>query len=388
MIVPTSAGTFAITSIELRFEQAGGLQTGGRITVPQGSKDIKAIADITCNGGGLLQARWEVDGQILEFVTQQIPAGMGMVSIETHATPGLPTYEIGRHRVELKIINPSPGFNEPIIYYYASPGIKIPSIELITPEDNTSNHLGLCPSDQPRFSWQRMKVVCTYRFELFRCLETGLKDTKRIEHQGQINALTSSGYYTLNAYDMEKLITGIPYTWHVEAYQGRRLVASSPYRTVYFSPPPKEAGRIIFEYLGIAKFTTGKGGLLETAVSGVSHMVKSPSQLGTEFDIGPGETIIIKTGIKNDTNMDKRQIYVQFLVDGVVQDQSYISHLFIGQVAQVEGEYPIDKDDVRSHILELRASKGQGEDAQILASLNANLSNTEPFGNGGEDKKR
>jgi hypothetical protein len=260
------------------------------------------------------------------------------------------------------------------------------AIQLHSPANDEHVSLGSGIADQPRFSWQGMGPEYTYRFELF--LVPGWRDILAEDILGSqapeiengdhlifpvIRSETSSELYILSLRDIERLQKGIPYLWHVAVYLEGKLVSSSLYRSVYFSDPPPEAGGIIFEYLDVIELPEGSSTLLKSFEAGNAYA----GDLNKRFEIKPGRTFLIRSSIKNDSNRPKMGIFVQFLVDGELVDQSFIPSLEAGGSEDVEGKYTVARDDIRSHTLELKVTTGFGKNVEVLAGIQAHLANTE-----------
>ncbi len=246
-IVPSSAGQFSLTQMTMEFNRpVTGNSTrpssGGRITVPRNTRGLTATATLAYNGGGTLRGQWKVDGQILNHVTRYLTAGVREVTLSSPLTPGFPTYATGLHRVEFELLDPVPGFNEPIIFYYVSdepPGPPLGSLKLITPLER--DHIRLTPDALPEFSWQPARDGVVYHFQIYG-LETpaAQQDVSRLDFSANkplVAALTKKTSYTISIFDLNRIVPGIPYVWQVKAYNGRTGIAASLSRLVYFITP-------------------------------------------------------------------------------------------------------------------------------------------------------
>ncbi len=392
--VSPSAQPFSLTRMELNFAlkktKQHGIRhlvksSGGRVTVPRNTTGLKVLADITYNGTGTLRAQWKVDGQILGFVTKQLYSGIRKVTLESPDVPHLPTYDTGRHSVELEILRPSPEFNEPVVYYYVTEqryAEQLAPLKLISPSVNASVPIPSDPFTAPKFRWQELGGPYVYRFELYPADSVSgvsiYPDYGGAGVRGEtplISARTRSGFYTLSLFDMDKLSRNVHYTWYVQAFDGDKPVAASRHRIVYFSVPAGEEGRIIFEHLNVAETPPGKS-FLSGAGPKASHeadVTAVGKTDGTEFNIRKGQRINIIAGIKNETNRTKTNIRVEFLIDGLVVDASFILFLGQGAAADVVGAYEVL--DARSHKLEVRAVKETEAGAEMLAGIGGYLSN-------------
>ena len=245
-IVPSSAAQFSFTRMELVFNQPQtGESTrptsGGRITVPRNTRGLTATARLTYTGSGTFRGQWKVDGQVLEMVTRPLTAGISEISVTSEITPGFPTYATGLHRVEFEIIDPVPGFVQPVVFYYVSdtpPGPSLGSLRLIEPVDR--QHIRLHKEALPAFSWESVRSGVVYHFQIYG-LETpaGTRDLSRMDVTGQkplVAALTQDTVYRISVFDVDRIVPGIPYIWQVKAYDGNTGVAASLSRVVYFTP--------------------------------------------------------------------------------------------------------------------------------------------------------
>lgn len=254
-IVPPSAGQFSLVQMQLEFNRPPGLDgsrptSGGRITVPRNTRELRAAATLTYNGGGTLRGQWKVDGQILSYVTRYLPAGQREVVIESPAAPVFPTYATGLHRVEFELLEPATGFDEPAIFYYVReqpPGPSLGSLKLLAPQDQTRIRLSV--EELPKFSWQPARKGVVYHLQLYG-LDKGLTPSavSRTDFSGRkplLAALTKDTSYALSVFDLHRIVPGMPYVWQVQAYDGQSGIAASQYRLIFFirTPPGQDGGR-------------------------------------------------------------------------------------------------------------------------------------------------
>ncbi len=408
-IVPSSAGPFSLVKLELSFVYDTGrpsitsvLIREGRATVPRNSNALRALARITYNGGGLLRAQWKVDGQVLGYVTQYLYPGIRGVSIKSPQVPGLPTYDTGRHSVELEIIDPSPPFEEPVIYYYVTQEAAeqpAQTIQLISPADHESLSYPSPGAWGPEFRWQSLGSGYVYQFRLYPANRAGVRGIPGYgtgSPQPLVSAATSGTSYRLSPGDMEKLEPGVEYTWHVQAFKGNQLVAASLHWTLSFEATQAETGQPYFEFLRMTPvFQENQGPQDLAPAEPRSHWfhfgprrayaldiapmdVTTPStqtQSGTTINVTQGQQISITAALKNPGNQTLFNIRVEFLVDGEVIDASFIAGLHPGGVATVQTTYEVP--DNYSHVVDVRAVVGEGAEAQILASISGYLQNSE-----------
>jgi len=253
-IVPASAGAFNLVRMALEFNQplaAGGTRptSGGRITVPRFTKGLRAFATLTYNGGGTLRGQWKVDGQILRVVTQQLNPGLREIIIASPLTPSFPTYGTGLHKVEFEILDPIPGFDEPVIYYFvteAYTGAPLGSLKLAGPMER--EHVLFSAKAFPRFSWQPAGEGALYRFQLYRLDAVATFDSLAplafANQKPLLSAVTKKPYYDLTVFDLDDVVLGSPYCWQVQAFEDNAMVGASAYRLVFFTGPAVNTEKI------------------------------------------------------------------------------------------------------------------------------------------------
>jgi subtilisin family serine protease len=112
--ITTEAGAdFGIKKIELYFENKK-----PEITVER-NYPLKAFADISFTGSGLLQGYWEVDGRVLSRINQHFTYGRSGI-LQTPDVPSLPTFEPGVHIIRLVITKPEIQIALPSIAYFVA----------------------------------------------------------------------------------------------------------------------------------------------------------------------------------------------------------------------------------------------------------------------------
>jgi hypothetical protein len=253
-IVPASAGAFNLVRMALEFNQpldADGTRptSGGRITVPRFTKGLQAFATLTYNGGGTLRGQWKVDGQILRVVTQQLNPGLREIIIASPLTPSFPTYGTGLHKVEFEILDPIPGFDEPVIYYFvteAYTGAPLGSLKLAEPLERA--YVLFSPKQFPRFSWQPTGEDALYRFQLYRLDAVATFDSLAplafAYQKPLLAAVTKKPFYDLTVFDLDDIVLGSAYCWQVQAFEDNAMVGASAYRLVFFTGPAVNSEKI------------------------------------------------------------------------------------------------------------------------------------------------
>ncbi len=253
-VVPSSAGAFNLVRMTLEFNQpmetaATRPSSGGRITVPRFTKGLRAFATLTYNGGGTLRGQWKVDGQILGIVTRQLNRGLREVTIPSPLNPSFPTYGTGLHKVEFEILDPVPGFDEPIIYYFvteAYTGAPLGSLKLVEPLERA--YVLFSSKQFPRFSWRAAGEGALYRFRLYRLDSAATFDSRAplafAYQKPELSAVTKAAHYDLTAFDRDDILLGSPYCWQVQAFKDDVMVGASIFRLVHFTGPAVSSEKI------------------------------------------------------------------------------------------------------------------------------------------------
>lgn len=161
-ITGEAGGTPGIRRISLYFAN-GRAET----TVMKYTNDLKAYADIRYNGSGLLKGYWEVDGRLLSYVSQPLPAGQ-QITLTTPDIPALPTFETGTHTVRFVVTNPNPaeGVALPALIYFVTSdesAIKQTGLILKSPAESAE-----VPYASLKYEWQiiRAEVYLIQFFEV------------------------------------------------------------------------------------------------------------------------------------------------------------------------------------------------------------------------------
>ncbi len=102
---------FTVTRVELVYPNGR-----GEITVPHRYPDLRAFGLLRFSGLGVAQGTWKVDGRIIGPIAEPTAYGEDLIL----ASPPLPTFEAGQHRVTLDLTNPPPAFRIPQITYFVT----------------------------------------------------------------------------------------------------------------------------------------------------------------------------------------------------------------------------------------------------------------------------
>lgn len=113
-----SAATFALTRLALGFEE------GAPVRLIGPGEELRARAEASYTGAGLLRGVWEVAGpqpdadapawHILSEVAQPLPGGESALIV----SPRLPAAASGLYLVRLRVEAPAPAFEPPIVRYF------------------------------------------------------------------------------------------------------------------------------------------------------------------------------------------------------------------------------------------------------------------------------
>lgn len=215
-----ATGNLLIERVNLHFENLR-----PQIRVQQYQKNVQAFAQIQYAGTGLLQGYWEVDGRVWSFVNRHLVFG-NVVTLESPATPGLPTVSPGGHRVRFVITQPATGYTPPVALYFAGYD-EVPADEpLMLASPAREAHM---PYREHPFRWTGPSR--TKRYEItFLDAETG---------EPVFTALSEKGEYALPGSIVEdRFAPGRRYLWQVTAYgaAGEDLTRSVR-RAFTFTPP-------------------------------------------------------------------------------------------------------------------------------------------------------
>lgn len=165
--VSSSVAGFGVTREALSFDD------GTPVRIVQRNDKLHAKAELTVTGTGLLQAVWEIasppstQGEPFYRSLAQVNQPLNHGDRNTIESPALPTSLTGIHLLRLRITNPLPGFDAPVIRYFVGegrPGHGMPPtpISLERPAN-----LALLDKET-QFSWQAVKEARIYQLEIYK----------------------------------------------------------------------------------------------------------------------------------------------------------------------------------------------------------------------------
>ena len=213
VLVSRTIGPLSIRRIELRFANGQGM-----VTVPQHTPKLRAFAEITYSGSGLLQAAWEVDGRIISLVREYLTFG-GRVVIASPEPPVLPTFEPGLHRVTLRLDPGTFAPEVPTIFYMVTVGSS-GGLTLLQPEDGA-----MLDRMAVRFRWTGLQEAAQYLLEIR--AQDGAKPVLRV--------LTREPAWTPSMAHIRRLVPGKAYVWQVRGLhaEGQPLAESATRRFLW-----------------------------------------------------------------------------------------------------------------------------------------------------------
>jgi hypothetical protein len=168
---------FTFTKIKLFFTD----KTSKKF-VKRNARDIGAQVELRYEGAGVLKGYWQADNRILSLVTMNLPfAKARTLTLTLPATPPLPTFAQGSHRLRFVITEPPMNIAFPqIIYVVSGEDLgHLHPIQLLTPTDQKS----LPSTTRLSFSWKPKAGISIYKLEIFPAAadsETAPKKTKTL----------------------------------------------------------------------------------------------------------------------------------------------------------------------------------------------------------------
>ena len=222
-----AGGTLGIRRLALYFGNGR-----AEATVMKYATNLKAYADISYNGSGLLKGYWEVDGRLLSYVSQPLPVSQ-QITLTTPDIPALPTFDTGTHTLRFVVTNPNP-----------DQGIPLPTlVYFVTTDEAAAKQIGLTlknpaeaaevPYASQKYEWQAIRSV-VYLIQFF--------ETQ--EEKPVFSAYTKKGFYQLPQLVLKKIFKpGKTYYWRVIGFdKERRMVGESKTGSFRFSSASTEAG--------------------------------------------------------------------------------------------------------------------------------------------------
>ncbi|MGA7985522.1 MAG: hypothetical protein WCA01_10125 [Burkholderiales bacterium] len=166
LIGGSGSALFGITREALAFDDSAAVR------VVQAGDRLSARAEVDFTGSGSMSAVWEIAGPSSTVGQPQYrelqPVTRGLIGHgpEIVKSPDLPTDTPGYYLLRLRITQPLPGFDPPMLAYYvgeASSGARGAFTEMVV----TSPGDGALFDPGTRFAWQPVAGAKVYKIELF-----------------------------------------------------------------------------------------------------------------------------------------------------------------------------------------------------------------------------
>jgi hypothetical protein len=165
-ITGSGGAGFSVTREALSFDDGAPVRI-----VPRGHV-LQAQADISFTGIGLLQGAWEVaeppstSGEPIYRVLAQVRQSLALGDTQTLKSPELPTRLTGLYLLRLRITDPVPGFEAPVIRYFVGegrPGKELPAQPFALGGPAPAALL----APDTGFSWQAIPGARAYQLEVY-----------------------------------------------------------------------------------------------------------------------------------------------------------------------------------------------------------------------------
>ncbi len=202
---------FTFTKIKLYFDD----KTSKKF-VKRNARNIGAQVELRYEGAGVLKGYWQADNRILAQVTMDLPfAKSRTITLTLPATPPLPTFAQGSHRLRFVITEPPMDIAFPqIIYIVSGEDLShLHPIQLLSPADREM----LPETTGLSFSWKAKSGIAVYKLEIFSAdanPESPPEETKTL-----FSAYCKKPVYTVpEIVRQDKLSTPGTYFWLVTGY--------------------------------------------------------------------------------------------------------------------------------------------------------------------------
>ena len=162
----SGAGRFNVSRIALTFED------GAVVRIVPVKSQLSGVAELTLVGGGFLRGDWEVadpgstSGTPFFRGLQTISQGFGGADRVKLKSPKLPTEISGLHMLRLRVTDPLPGFDPPVLYYYVGepkPGTTLSFMPMTVMNPPSQAYI----DSATQFVWQPVKDARAYKIEIF-----------------------------------------------------------------------------------------------------------------------------------------------------------------------------------------------------------------------------
>lgn len=235
--ITSASGAFTLTTMSLTFDN------GSPVRVLERKEKNRAVANLGFNGVGLLQGMWEVAdpsstaGEPVYRPLAQVRQYLNGISPQTIQSPDLPTDRTGLYLVRLRVTDPAPGFELPVIRYFVADeraGVLAPKVpvNVLTPA-----HPSMLASDTV-FAWDEIKGARAYQIEIYAKPRTAGDDLPDLGGAPAANPLLPTTppvagmlvhgkqtRATLSPQTRSHLLPGRSYLWRVTALRADGSIA-------------------------------------------------------------------------------------------------------------------------------------------------------------------
>ena len=204
-----TAGVFKVTRLQVYFANQR-----AETVVEKNSPSLKAYADLSIEGTGLLQGFWEVNGRVMANVTRHIATERSTITLETPDLPGIPTFESGPHRLRFVLTSPALTAILPeAIYFVAGRSVKPLAMKTTGPAPDS-----VVPYGPTIFRWAASEGSSAYLITFF-----------STEEKPVFSAYTRDLDYKLSKVILENtFVPGQEYFWKVVSFgEGQNRLGAS-----------------------------------------------------------------------------------------------------------------------------------------------------------------
>lgn len=165
-ITSSAAAGFSISREALSFDN------GAPVRVLEKKQPLRANAEINFNGSGMLQAQWEVadptssSGQPTFRSIGTVRQYLVGSDTQTISSPTLPTEISGLHLARLRITDPAPGFDMPVIRYFVADS-RTAAVRPAVPLGLTSPPNQMLFTGDTVFAWDTIPGARAYQLEIY-----------------------------------------------------------------------------------------------------------------------------------------------------------------------------------------------------------------------------
>lgn len=248
VFVAGASGVLAINRIELSFNN------GAKTKVVGQNSDLRAIAELSFQAKGLLQAEWRLIGsgsrssrleRRLSTVRRQLSSsGNGTVRL---ISPPLPTGISGLQEIGLFVTDPDLTFDEPVLRYYVNP-TATSSLSGMIPLKALRPKKGVPLNRDTLFDWHPVEGAAAYQVELFDADNAPVSlanmntsslivdplDTREALVAGKIVPGNQTSL-SLSDFSIQHVVHGRSYMWRIRAIgQDGTVIGQSTLREIVY----------------------------------------------------------------------------------------------------------------------------------------------------------